>query len=152
MVPTFAHLYHLGPVYLGADQWIGVQSVSIRPGLSYVVKRGSGNPFAAIGSIVERKPEITIRFTDVNANFTAAGLHNLFHNAFNSSLVCWLWRSRHGGSRITGVNAEHISITADLGDMTPDSVAVSRIDDTLMEAKFRVISAGLALAVDQAFP
>jgi hypothetical protein len=152
LTTTFVSLYHLGPVYLNAVQWLGVQNITVRPGIVYQEKRMSGNPFAQIGSIVARNPEILIRFNDLDTNFTGGNLSNLFHNANNETLHIYLWHSLHGGSRSPLANNVHVHISANYSEMTPDTVSVARIDDTIMEAKFRVTQGPLVLALAQAIP
>lgn len=156
LTPTFHNTYHLGPVWIGASeaQWYGIQSVSVRPGLVYQVKRGSGCPFASIGSIVARNPEISIRLNDMDNGWTRDAMDNLFHNAVtgSTSINVFLWRSEHGGARRPQGNAEHIRIKGTYGEEDAESISVSRIDDATLELKFRITAASLTVTEAVALP
>jgi len=150
--PAFSGQWYLGPVLLGdlsgaPTQLAGVQRISIRPGLQYQHKRADGVPFACIGSIVARKPEIRVT---VNTLDTAA-FSTLFHNATTEANGLaghfYFQKGVHGGSRIAKNVANHYRVDAATGDATFESFEVRELDDTTSELIFRPTGT-LALAAN----
>ena len=141
--PLFTALWYLGPVTLGVPGagpvWLqSVQSVTIRPGIAYTVKRGDGHAFASIGSITRRMPEIRIRLHDAEEWYTkmSPALHGL---ALTGALRvnCYLQKGLHGGTRVPYATAEHMNIFAATGAEHPEDFSVSREDDLGIELLIR---------------
>ena len=133
--PLFTALWYLGPVTLGvpasAPVWLkSIQSVTIRTGLQYTVKRGEGHPYASIGSIIKRTPEIRIRLHDAEEWYTklSPALHGL---ALTGALRvnCYLQKGIHGSTRVPYATAEHMNIYAATGALDPQDFSVTGEDD-----------------------
>lgn len=141
--PLWTSTFFLGPVTLGnpasSPVWFkSVQSVSIRTGLTYVTKRGEGQPYASIGSIIRRTPEIRVRIHDAEEWYTkmSPALHGL---ALTGALRvnCYLQKGIHGSTRTPYATAEHMNIYAATGALDPQDFSVAGEDDLGIELLIR---------------
>lgn len=140
--PNFSGIWYLGPVLLGstfADQLLGIQTVRINPGITYQPKRAEGEPFAEVGSIISREPEIKITTCDI-VDWNAK-LGELFGLAMTSSLQVhtFFQKGIHGGRREDYTQPLHYRVSATLGDITPDDIQVQNLEDGRMEITVRAI-------------
>lgn len=155
--PAYNGFWYLGPLYVGV---IGgtptliksVQSISIRPGLEYVVKRGDGQPWAAVGSIVSRKPEIRITVADAGEVYAALS-SALFGLNITSAIAInqYFQLGLHGGNRVALGTTGHYRITGTTGDSTVETISVQDNGDAGMDLIFRP-TGSLAIAGPTTIP
>jgi len=153
-VPTFSGIWYLGPVILGAsftDQLLGIQSVRVNPGITYQPKRAEGEPFAEVGSIISREPEIKITTCDIKSWESLLG--ELFGLALTSTIQVQVYFQKgiHGGRREDYDQALHYRVTAVTGDITPDEIQVTQLEDSRLEITLRVTEQ-IALTANTTIP
>ncbi|HEY2840542.1 MAG TPA: hypothetical protein VGJ26_15405 [Pirellulales bacterium] len=143
--PAYNGFWYLGPIFIGDPagspfRLRGVQRVTINPGLQYTVKRADGNPFAAIGSIVRRNPEIRVTLSDPQQLYASGiGGMSLFGKAITAGIriACYFQAGLHGGQRVDEGTAAHYRFTAQTGDMQVDQVSVQENDDATVDLVVR---------------
>jgi len=153
---AFDDQWYLGPVYVGDVSGSptlvsNVQNVRIRPGLNYRPKRGDGNPFAIVGSIESRTPEIRISILDLDDFYTVLGSNLFAKDIVNIRVNCFFVKGIHGGSRYAYNTTNHYRVTATTGDITPDQISFQGTDDGLMELVVRPTGT-LSLTANTAIP
>jgi hypothetical protein len=154
--PLFDEQWYLGPVYVGDVSGSptlvsNVQNVRIRPGVNYRPKRGDGNPFAIVGSIESRTPEIRISILDLDDFYTVLGGFLFGKDIVSIRVNCFFVKGIHGGSRYAYNTNNHYRVTATTGDITPDQISFQGTDDGLMELVVRPTGT-LTLTANTAIP
>jgi len=119
--PAFNSAFFLGPVYLGAAQIEGIQSVEITPGISFRPVSADGDLYARVGVIDQRRPRL--KFTLTNVSYVST-ITSLFGNAFASAIACYFAKGVSGGGRVSSASTVHCKVSAAAGDWTPDDISV----------------------------
>lgn len=150
--PTFNSAFFLGPVLVGTvgsgTKIEGITGVTVRPGIDYRVKRSSGAPYATIGSIHERRPEIRLKCADLGAVYT--NLASFFGQAISGTstqIACYFQCGQHASTRVAYATTSHIRVLAATGEWSPDSYSVSGSDDVNAEIVIRPTSMSYARTV-----
>jgi|GEM_PF-2250387 len=137
-------IWYLGPVYVGPVggtqfQIRGVQSVRIKPGIQYAHKRGDGNIYPIVGSIISRKPEIKITMLDASDWYgvLSAPLFAGDYGAGTVGVNCYMQKGVHGGSRYGKGTNNHYRFSSVSGDKTTDEISVRGTEDGMFEVTFR---------------
>lgn len=147
--PAFNSQFYLGPVYLGSTQLEGVRSVSINFGMEFRPKRADGDPYARIGAIYIRRPEISINFEKL-ANNATVGLFS--SNYTGNDIKCYFWKGSSGGVRTAVANASHCKVTAAEGTWGSESVAFSEEEDQSLTVKVTTFNTAVTAVVNSAIP
>ena len=153
--PAYGALYYLSKVMVGTGSPVelaGVQSVRIRPGIKFLVKRASGMTWAIAGAIVARKPEITLQLSDPGPWYTLFGPSTLGLDLASLKVNCYFQKGLHGGNRVARATTAHVSIYAATGDETPDNMGVTGVENDLgLELTIRPTGV-IAMATGVAIP
>lgn len=146
--PAFTSAFYLGPVYLGAAQIEGIQSVEIRPGVNFRPVFGDGDQYARVGVIESRTPQL--RFTLTNVGYLST-ITSLFGNAPASAIHVYLAKGVSGGGRVAAASTVHAKVTVSAGDWTPDDISVEGNADGSLSVVVRP-TGSLSFSVASAIP
>lgn len=142
----FGGIWYLGPVRVGniggsLSSLLGVQSVSIRPGIDFRAPRADGDVFPINGSIHAIVPEIRIVVLDLiaKAGFLSTPWGKALTAGGNTSVNIFFQKGVHGGGRVAAATAEHLVVVANTADETIDSITVNKLDDARSEIIIRPI-------------
>lgn len=130
--PAVTALHALGPVVLEGSQLVGVTKWRYTSGIEYRVKRGDGDLFARVGSIVARKPTIEIECL----NLSVLGVLGAFQLAATSGVVCYLQKAVAGGGRVPYGTTGHIALTATAGKYKVTDIGVDKDGDAMSKITF----------------
>jgi hypothetical protein len=140
VAPGYDDTHYLGPLSLTTVATgnpgallpiVGLQSVRIESGIQFSPKRGSGDAFATIGSIIERRPTFTFVTNDPNDVFDS-GYASLFGDDMNASfkVVQYFRDGLPGSRRVADAAARNLAIYCETGDWTGDGFSVQQTGDT----------------------
>jgi len=167
LTPTYDKTWYLGDAYIGTitgtgptwtatNQIVGIQSLTVNSGISYSIKRGSGDAFACVGSIVERRPTIQFTTCDLAGLITAdASFAQGFGGDIDSGtkFQFWLREGLSGGRRAADATSQSLIIYVSTGDCTKDTVNVQQTGDAEYTVTVRPTgSGGLAFAHNEIIP
>lgn len=110
--PAFNSQFSLGPVYANGVEFVGIQNISVDPGINFQTNRESGDVFAKRGAIYGRMP--TFSFTTFSAAI-AAQTNILFNAALPGTLAFYLWKLQSGRARIDVATTENVKLSAATG-------------------------------------
>ncbi len=145
--PAFNSQFFLGPVYLNGAQLEGITRVAFRPGISFMVKRTDGDPYARLGAVVKVEP--VFEFTTLKAD--VGGVLNVFGRALGGVFAIYLQAGVNNSDRVAAASSAHIKISVATGDAQHDTVQASGEDDAT--ATFSVRGTGsVTLATGSAIP
>jgi hypothetical protein len=139
--PAFDSIHFLGPVWIGdpagsPNKLKSVQKVEVRPGIKYQVKRDGGEPFAVIGSIVQRMPEIRINLSDPNEIYSRL-TPDLFGFNVNTFVNCYFQKGVQGGRRVANATAQHERLYASTAEGQIEGVSAQDQDDGTVDLVIR---------------
>lgn len=148
--PAFVSVFYLGPVYVNSSQVEGVTSVRVDPGVMFDVFRGDGDLYAKIGSVVARRPSISITFRPME--YVSSGLGNVFLSAPAGAVACYFLKGAHGSSaRVASGSSVHAKVGIPSGGWNPDDITVSGEADSQYTVTIHP-TATITLSVTSAVP
>ncbi|MFQ5493765.1 MAG: hypothetical protein ACE5EX_00125 [Phycisphaerae bacterium] len=103
---------------LDANNYTGVQSIEIDPGIGVEARGGDGAVFSTHVSVNAARPTIRVTLSDA-MTLSQLGLSGLAQDTFNDSTI-FLRKIQPNGTRVPLATLEHISIAIDDGIITPD--------------------------------
>jgi hypothetical protein len=117
-VVAYNALYALSSVVWEGSNILGVQSVTVRPGIKFVTRRSSGFVYPDVGTINERRPMIEVKGTNLSL---ASGV-GLDVDAISSGLTVYF-------RKINGTGSVNVSVTAAAGGYTVESIGAQGTGD-----------------------
>lgn len=145
--PAFNSQFYLGPVVLNSTQLEGLRSSTVRFGIEYRPKRADGDPYARIGAIYVRRPEIILNFEKAS-NLATTGI---FSNALSASLKVYFWKGSAGGVRTATATTAHCLVTAAAGSWGMDDLSFQEEEDQSLTVRV-VPTTALTISVASALP
>lgn len=130
-VPACASKYFMGPATLGGLQIPNVEKHGIEFGINYNAKGFNGSVYPTEGSIVSRRPSISITTTALNFDAT----RNMFISSLGGPLTLYFQRAIDGDDRAAGNVPTHLAITAAAGSICSEDVSSSENDDGTLTLK-----------------
>lgn len=148
--PTFVSCFYLGPVYVNGVQIEGVVSTRVDTGVMFDVFRGDGDLYAKVGSVIVRRPSISITWRA--AEYLSSGLANIFNSAPGGAVALYYLKGVHGSSaRVAAGTTSHGKISLASGAWSPDDISVQDVGDANITVTINP-TATLALSVASAVP
>lgn len=126
--PACNSRFYMGPTYFNSVQVPNIESTSIDFGVNYDAKGFNGNPYPTEGSIVTRRPSISLTTTAMAVDHAL----DPFMRSAGGAIDVYFQKGSPGTDRVAAATAEHIKISATAGTVTSDSVNVQDNNDGTM--------------------
>ncbi|HEX5499368.1 MAG TPA: hypothetical protein VFX03_09080, partial [Thermomicrobiales bacterium] len=147
--PAFNSRFYLGPVYNNAAIVGGVEDWDFDFGIEYKTKLLDGDLWPQVGSIVSRKPKLSL--TALDAATANAIANSLFNAPLAGALNLYLRKASPGNARYADSLTDHIKLSIAAGAGNLESIDVQGQED----ATFKITAEAtgtIAVTIGSAIP
>ncbi|HWB13344.1 MAG TPA: hypothetical protein VG826_29230 [Pirellulales bacterium] len=146
--PAFESEYYMGPVYANSVQLPAVSNWEIDFGIDYQAKAFDGDLWPQTGTIISRKPKITVTSTD---DSQAGTIGSFFNAALPGTLALYCRIGVAGASRSSDASTVHAKFSVTTGAWNVSSLDGDGQDDAMLKADIEPTST-LAVSMASAIP
>jgi hypothetical protein len=147
--PAYNSSFHLGPVYINSVLMEGIISSEVNFGIGFETITPDGSVYPTAGSIIRRMPSLS--FTMLRHEFITTNVASMFIGNAAGTVAAYFYKAVNGGARVAAATTSHCKVTATASTLTPDSIAFSGNDDSLVTITVRP-KVALAVSVSSAVP
>lgn len=145
--PAFVSRYYMGPIYINGTIVPNLESWGVDFGINYQTKAFNGSPYPTEGSIITRKPVISLTGSDL----AIQAAQNLFLRSAAGAIAIYAQAGTAGSDRVAAGTGGHVKITASAGAISGQNTSITGNDDGTVTLQI-MPTAALAVATNSTIP